>query len=366
MNGRIIPPRTYRRSRPPIGFTLVELLVVIAIIGILVGLLLPAVQAAREAARRAQCINNLKQIGLAMHSYHDSHRELPRATTYDYTVQDKVAYPWPQLIFPYMEQEPLHDALDAVLQRHRTERPGRPFWNGTFSSILQPLLETRVDTFICPSDEIAGNPILDRRGNSRAIQGGEAPFSPEDWNPYRTHGLWYPVSIGPTHNDSCENGCPAVPGAHPQWCCRGCSWGTVRPLAQPTCKDTSLPMGETVGMFTRYPKAYKFRQVTDGLSSTVMAGETLPAHNVFNGLYNLNFPVASHFNPINHMQSDNGFPTQTSGFDWALVSGFKSMHPGGACFVMGDGSVHFLNESIDMYLFACLGTRAEGDLATIP
>src|SRR5690242_13951357 len=71
------PPSSRRRISRPVGFTLIELLVVIAIIGVLIGLLLPAVQAAREAARRAQCTNNLKQIGIALHNYHDAHRTFP-------------------------------------------------------------------------------------------------------------------------------------------------------------------------------------------------------------------------------------------------------------------------------------------------
>lgn len=180
-----------------------------------------------------------------------------------------------------------------------------------------------------------------------------------------THGLWYPVSIGPTHNDGCDNGCPVVAGAHPQWCCRGCSWGSQTVGAYPTCKDPTLKRGESVGMFTRYPKSYKFSQVTDGLSQTVMAGETLPEHNVFNGLYCLNFPVASHSTPLNTMESDDGFPTLTRGFDWSYVAGFKSLHPGGANLVMGDASVQFVQESIDLFAYASIGTRAEGDIADI-
>ena len=93
----------------PRGFTLIELLVVIAIIGVLIALLLPAVQAAREAARRAQCANNLKQIGLALHNYHDAHGVLPPG----YVYQPGYAtggFGWASMILPYMEQTPLFNA----------------------------------------------------------------------------------------------------------------------------------------------------------------------------------------------------------------------------------------------------------------
>lgn len=91
--------------RPGRGFTLVELLVVIAIIGILVALLLPAVQAAREAARRTQCVNNLKQIGLAMHNYQDTHKRLPPGSAAGW------GHTWHAYALPYMEQTPLYEII---------------------------------------------------------------------------------------------------------------------------------------------------------------------------------------------------------------------------------------------------------------
>jgi hypothetical protein len=116
-------------------------------------------------------------------------------------------------------------------------------------------------------------------------------------------------------------------------------------------------------VFARYPTAYKFSQIPDGVSKTVLAGETIPAHNVFNGLYCLNFPVASHSIPINHMESDNGNPVNIA---WSRVSGYKSHHRGGAHFVMGDASVHFFTETMDFFLYNALGSRALGDVAAVP
>src|SRR5688572_27645245 len=103
------------------GFTLVELLVVIAIIGILVALLLPAVQAAREAARRMQCGNNLKQIGISIHNYHDTYKSFPSgwicpSVATGAMAVDQESWGWSSLILPFMEQQALHDQLGVTRQ----------------------------------------------------------------------------------------------------------------------------------------------------------------------------------------------------------------------------------------------------------
>jgi prepilin-type N-terminal cleavage/methylation domain-containing protein/prepilin-type processing-associated H-X9-DG protein len=121
------------------GFTLVELLVVIAIIGILIALLLPAVQAAREAARRAQCSNNLKQIGLALHNYHDTSQSFPPAVVWGGRgpIKPQAAYhhTWLTKILPHLEQKPLHDTMLSEL----------PAFGQSFTAI-------KVNTLLCPSD----------------------------------------------------------------------------------------------------------------------------------------------------------------------------------------------------------------------
>src|SRR5690606_38053277 len=125
-------------------FTLVELLVVIAIIGVLVSLLLPAVQAAREAARRTQCSNNMKQLGLALHNYHDTHGRFPPQAIYGpgappYTLP--YHHTWMVMILPFIEQQPLYDAIDKRLP--------------IFPQLLptgQPIRSAQVAAFRCPSD----------------------------------------------------------------------------------------------------------------------------------------------------------------------------------------------------------------------
>ena len=118
-------------------------------------------------------------------------------------------------------------------------------------------------------------------------------------------------------------------------------------------------------MFARYPVSVKFGEVTDGLSQTIMLGETLPGHSIFNGMYAQNFPLCPTHIPINTLISDNGQDADGPGGTgwWQHTMGFKSLHPGGANFAMGDGSVQFLNDTIDYRLYNALGTIAGGEVA---
>lgn len=133
------------------GFTLIELLVVIAIIGILIALLLPAVQAAREAARRMACSNKMKQLGIALHNYHDAHGSLPFGCNgmqgYDGGTYAAV---FGVMIMPYTEMGTIHDELDR----------SQPLWGAANADVVA----RPVSLYICPSDPRASNPIFtDRR-----------------------------------------------------------------------------------------------------------------------------------------------------------------------------------------------------------
>ena len=306
------------------AFTLVELLVVIAIIGMLIALLLPAVQAAREAARRMQCSNHLKQIGLAYHNYHSTHRVLPFMCGYMLARTGTAS----ALILPYLEQQNLYGQFD--------------FNRAMNDPANTNAVTTPVATFICPSDPQGGKPILANR-------------TQPDKNPSECHGLWYAPSMGPLHDRYPRGeGCVYCEAGHDSYCCQG--------------EDFASHGSPFPAMFARLPVSARFADIRDGLSNTIMLGETLPGHSVFNGAYMQNFPGCATHIPLNTMISDDGIDsTGSSGLaNWQHTMGFKSLHPGGAQFALADGSVQFLNETIDYKVYNALGTKAGGEVAAVP
>jgi prepilin-type processing-associated H-X9-DG protein/prepilin-type N-terminal cleavage/methylation domain-containing protein len=182
-------------SGPPrAAFTLVELLVVIAIIGILIALLLPAVQAAREAARRTQCTNNLKQIGLALHNYHDTHGCFPMGWMIEDDLGGNISgWGWQVYLMPFMEQGALYDAIDPNhldLYDVYTNMSGTP----EFRSILR----TDFDGTRCPSDDTdSPNPNRDLQGYDVATSNyicSKGFFNPSGWTSQNNNGVLYGLS----------------------------------------------------------------------------------------------------------------------------------------------------------------------------
>ncbi len=356
------------------GFTLVELLVVIAIIGVLVALLLPAVQAAREAARRMQCANNLKQVGLGLISYADAKKKLPAATQFNPRKVSTTFPPaptngpggtWVLEILPFVEQQAVYARFD------RTKAPNHKD-NAAVVAVPLPFL-------VCPSSADEGTPDITPLGGgvfdtddkqdggsnvnpNRATSGGLAE---------RVMGLWYPVSAGPTSFDGCPF-CPAVAPPTPNFCCQGAGLGSDQinasndPLGPP-----GTPAPSFAGMFGRYEKGIKLSEVTDGLSSTVMAGETIAVQCKYQCAHCPNFPIAMTNTPLNTFVRTSkklstgacvvSIKNDPDEGGYCEACGYKSRHPAGAHLLFGDGHVPFVSESIDFNVYFLLGAKSSGE-----
>jgi len=296
----------------------------------LVLLMLPAVQSARNAARVTQSQNNLKQIGLAFHNYHTAHDKLPFGSGYTIATTGT----WAAMLLPQLEQQNLYDTFDFTKPPNHANN--------------KDAIETRVAVYICPSDPGGRDHVLKSRINTEN-------------NPTACHGMWYPGSMGPIH-DRYPGGtpyCVYCPGeadgtVMPSWCCQSENYGSG---------DGDFP-----GMFGRYPRSISFDEVRDGLSNTILCGETLPTHSIYNGAYMNNVPLSPTNIPLNTMLSDDGVdsPGAAGLHKWQHTLGYKSLHPGGAMFLLVDGSVHFFSESIDYQLYNALGTRSGGEVAQLP
>ena len=292
------------------AFTLIELLVVIAIIAILIALLLPAVQQAREAARRTQCKNNLKQMGLALHNYHDVHLTLPPgwiAVEPDGTVSAHEGISgagWGTMILPYLDQSPLYNIFNPNV------------------SIIAPVNDnfrlTNLTAWKCPSDPKPDRWEIVEEGTTTVL--AELPTAN------------YIAGFGTEELDGCEN----TPGTAPV-----------------------LASGQCVGDGAFYHNSrVRFRDVTDGLSNTLVVGErmtneALDWYSTWVGMV---------------QEGEEAFQRVQGAFDHvpndpvAHLDDFSSRHEGGCQFVLGDGHVRFLSENIDHGLYQSLGTIQGGEV----
>jgi prepilin-type N-terminal cleavage/methylation domain-containing protein/prepilin-type processing-associated H-X9-DG protein len=346
--------RFSRRS----GFTLIELLVVIAIIAILIALLVPAVQKVREAAARIQCTNNLKQVGLALHSYHGAYKQFPPGyvdgnpagpSTPDNDIGP--GWGWASFLLPYLEQGNVYSQIN--------------FNVGVGLGVNTQVSQTQLAVFQCPSDPYSQmnatiycgtgftNPVTVAHGNYVGCNGWVECFN----------------NAGGNYNPSSDGG--------------GAEDGDGGQTGTGSAGD---------GLFYRNSQN-KIANVTDGLSNTIVVGERCAAHSPttwtgavtggrcpawmatqpWTGPYT---PPASAPNTGNATAYDNA--------DWgeALIFAhcnmthrpnadnpfydpdtYWSMHPGGANFLFGDGSVHFLSSSIDPYTYQSLATIAGGEVS---
>jgi prepilin-type N-terminal cleavage/methylation domain-containing protein/prepilin-type processing-associated H-X9-DG protein len=294
------------------AFTLVELLVVIAIIGILIALLLPAVQAAREAARRMSCTNNLKQIGVALHNYHDTHKKLPIGWLgFNSSGQpDFVGSPgwaWSTRILPFMEQQALYDGLiDMDLPvAHATNDQARV---------------TVVSTFLCPSD--VGEDVFDLKDAISEDTEGPNTIT-------RLAKSNYPGVFGTQDLHSvCVPGEPGYNGCHGN------------------------------GIF-HLNHGLAFRDITDGLSNTFLVGERWSKwiYSTWTGVV----PGGWHAPARIVAVASDEFPPNSEANVEQQTHNFSSYHPAGANFLLSDGHVQMITETIDLEVYNALCTRAGGE-----
>jgi prepilin-type N-terminal cleavage/methylation domain-containing protein/prepilin-type processing-associated H-X9-DG protein len=359
------------------AFTLVELLVVIAIIGVLVALLLPAIQAAREAARRASCVSNLKQFGIALNSYHDSLKTFPPGGITPLNTASKIYMSPHAMLLPYMEEQGLRGIYDA----------SKSWW------LQDPRVPaTVIPVYACPSSS-GDNPVVD----ILLVNLLNSAFS----NGYKQFGV--------TNYAFCK-------GVTDVWC--GPAFvppGTSKP-----------PYISERGMFD-FNWAMPIRKITDGTSKTIAVGDAAsgqgwpltaanfgdpaslttpappdqasdprfayqawiasePSFNLVAGLgLRIGSNMACTLDPINKNPVTDAFanqfmltncaksrasavgtkaPTSSNGPHFA--PNYRSDHSGGANFLFADGSVHFLQENIDMLLYQQLSTAMGAEIIVIP
>lgn len=335
--------------RVPRGFTLVELLVVIAIIGVLVALLLPAIQAAREAARRTQCQNQMRQLGIALQNHHDVRKRLP-AGEFWYNKDTTGAtfnvsgWGWLPRILPYIEQTQLYD--QAHFDKHPTQNA-----LGVFN---RTVIRTDVPGLLCPSNpyrgEVTDNESDDYNANANSQkQIAEADYAANvgDYRNIGGTGDGLPHTVD---NDS---------DGRPDWPQAGNVFGPGS--AQNPPYPVKYP---TRGVINRFGWAANFKEITDGLSNTFAVGECIGAWCLTQNFGTQCWSTTAQ--PINHWNSVYSSGSQTwptiANPQWSDSIAFRSLHPGGAQFIMCDASVHFLNENIDHASYRAMASRDAADL----
>jgi prepilin-type N-terminal cleavage/methylation domain-containing protein/prepilin-type processing-associated H-X9-DG protein len=365
------------KSNRRCGFTLIELLVVIAIIAILMALLLPAIQKVREAANKMRCQNNLKQIGLALHGYHNDNGKLPAGSRLrnfpnpinpgtgpnQGQVWEEFQGSWILYILPYVESKELYQKFGSQIKEDGHEPCSTPKPGPTLCDVQNVTI---------------ANGYSENYYEMEPPQYLRCPSDTHDWTAWP--GSSYGASIGPQCNSAICNYDPYG------GLCKRPEYGM--PDSSPWNRtDSSTNVSHLRGCFGITGGAQvSFRNITDGLSNTIMIGELRPQECIFmkgyDGTNNPNltgtwlltdYARVGTIPPINY-RTDDPRPCSSapltpddmelqkhSRWEVAVSMGFKSKHPGGCNFAFADGSVHFLAEDIQHEsTYQLLGCRNDG------
>ncbi|MFO0954095.1 MAG: DUF1559 domain-containing protein [Isosphaeraceae bacterium] len=342
------------------GFTLIELLVVMAVIGVLVGMLLPAVQSARESARRAQCVNNLKQLGLAIHNYEGSVGALPPAYVGDISTTGTafgVSYPddnrngppgfaWGTLLLPYLEQAPVYAAFNT----------GLPCWAPANTTSAR----VKLSAFLCPSVPDAADAFSVQRFTAGT---GQNPSNPAPFNPAVVFSATHYVTNAGTQQPW---------GRSPQY-------SADFDMAEPVTSGGQTLPSAIDGPFYRNARV-RLAGITDGLSQTIFLGEhsgslsdktwvgvvpgacTPPRPRWRSEPNSGGCLVGVHSGPDVHDHPQVVIHGPNHPF--RHTDEMYSDHPGGVNVLMGDGSVRFISQNIDPRTWVGLSTRNGGEVVS--
>ena len=351
------------------GFTLIELLVVIAIIAVLIALLLPAVQSAREAARRAQCLNNLKQISLAMHNYHQAQGSFPMGNGLAYTIGGSGPYitewgTWGCLAFmlPFLEQQPIYNATNFSWNAwwSYTGGPSGPSWDGT--RVNSTVFRTNLKTFMCPSDGLWAQNICNNNyagsfgtttiaawRSSTGVFAHRSTYGISDVTDGTSYTIAYSEAL--VGDESRPN--QPVP-YRASLCPTSNMAGTTGGANNGYLDANQNPANVILDLNTC---SQNFVAGNAAITSDQDKGYTWTSGQLGIGMFNTIVPP----NSDKWKWSACRFGCVGCGADDGQYNNATSNHPGGVNAAMADGSDRFIKSSIQMQTYWALGTRDNGE-----
>jgi prepilin-type N-terminal cleavage/methylation domain-containing protein/prepilin-type processing-associated H-X9-DG protein len=333
------------------GFTLIELLVVIAIIAVLIALLLPAVQSAREAARRAQCVNNLKQIGLGMHNYHQSVGTFPIANATNTFSDPGVTTSWGNwsaqaMMLPYMEQQSIYNSANFAWEP----------WYDVGNTVNTTALNTKIASYLCPSDALAG-------------QNNICSYL---WCIGTTSDIWNADSTGVFAHINCYSIAAITDGtsntiAFGESLVGGNTNTAIKWRNGPSVGQGSPPRFLDAVTVASWPTTLTQLNTCQGLYAADVISGASNEQNNRGWRWGVGSPGVTGFNTIiepnsNVYQFIGCRMDCACGMDYSDYENCSSNHPGGVNVLLADGSVKFIKSSVSRQVWWALGTKANGEV----